>query len=110
MIIRTWRGLARQERADAYVDYFRETGLAEYRATPGNLGVTMLRRAVAQGIEFLIVSRWSSMEAVRTFAGEEPERARFYPDDEAYFVSVEEHADHFEVVLDEGGGAIATER
>lgn len=110
MIVRTWRGVARRERADAYVDYFRQTGLAEYRATPGNLGVTMLRRGVGQGIEFLIVSRWSSIEAVRDFAGEEPERARFYPDDHGYFVSVEEHVEHYEVVLDEGGGAIATER
>jgi heme-degrading monooxygenase HmoA len=109
MIVRTWRGVAHRERADAYVDYFRQTGLAEYRATPGNLGVTMLRRPVGQGVEFLIVSRWSSMQAVRSFAGDEPERARFYPDDHAYFVSVEEHVDHYEVVLDEGGGAIATE-
>lgn len=110
MIVRTWRGVAHPERADAYVDYFRQTGLAEYRATPGNLGVTMLRRPVAQGVEFLIVSRWSSMQAVRSFAGDEPERARFYPDDHDYFVSVEERVDHYEVVIDEAGGAIATER
>jgi heme-degrading monooxygenase HmoA len=108
MIVRAWRGVAHRDRADAYVDYFRQTGLAEYRATAGNLGVTMLRRPVPQGIEFLIVSRWSSMHAVRSFAGDEPERARFYPDDHAYFVSVEELVDHYEVVLDEGGGAIAT--
>ena len=44
MIARTWRGWTRREDADAYVEYLRETGLKEYRATPGNLGAHLLRR------------------------------------------------------------------
>jgi len=44
MIVRTWQGATREADADAYLHYLKETGLREYRATPGNLGVLALRR------------------------------------------------------------------
>lgn len=72
MIARTWRGSTKAEDADAYIDYLRGTGFAEYRATPGNRGVLALRR-VAQGrAEFLLLTLWDSEEAVRRFAGTTP--------------------------------------
>ncbi len=49
MIARTWRGWTRREDADAYVSYLRQTGIREYRATPGNLAAHIVseRRPVA---------------------------------------------------------------
>jgi hypothetical protein len=38
------------------------------------------------------------MDAVRAFAGEEPERARFYPGDDDLLAEKDLHADHFDVV------------
>ena len=44
MIARIWRGVVRRDDAEAYVNYIVNTGMAEYRSTPGNQGAWMLRR------------------------------------------------------------------
>ena len=44
MIARTWAGATREADADTYLEYLHATGLAAYRATPGNRGVMALRR------------------------------------------------------------------
>jgi hypothetical protein len=38
------------------------------------------------------------MDAVRRFAGDDPERAVFYPEDDRYLVARDEHVTHYEVV------------
>ena len=44
MIARIWRGNTRADKADEYLAYVEQTGLEEYRSTPGNLGAFVLRR------------------------------------------------------------------
>lgn len=97
MIVRTWRGATRREDADRYVDYMKTTGLKGYRDTEGNLGALMVRRPVPSGIEFVFISFWDSLDAVRRFAGDDYERAVFYPEDEAFLVEKDLHVSHHEV-------------
>ena len=103
MIARTWRGVTRAADADRYADYVEATGLRAFAETPGNLGALLLRRPVeadgAPGTEFLVVSFWDSMDAVKRFAGPEPSKAVFYPEDDAYLVRRELTVDHYEVVV-----------
>jgi len=101
MVVRMWRGVARREMSEAYLVYFRDTGLLDYRATPGNRSVQVLQRPRDNGIEWLIVTSWDSWDAIRAFAGENPERAVYYPDDARYFVEMPEGVEHYEVILDE---------
>ena len=77
MIARIWRGRTRAEHADEYVAYVNETGVPAHRATPGNLGSMILRRDMDEEMEILVVSFWESMDAIRAFAGERPEVAKF---------------------------------
>jgi heme-degrading monooxygenase HmoA len=100
MIARTWRGATRANDADAYLDYLHQTGLAEYRKVEGNRGVLALRRVANDQAEFLLVSLWESEQAVRRFAGPDIERAVFYPEDERFLVSRDDHVTHYEVVFD----------
>ncbi|NJD26797.1 MAG: hypothetical protein FIA92_00680 [Chloroflexi bacterium] len=97
MIARTWRGWTAPEDADAYVDYLNETGIPAYRSTPGNRGAWILRRTVDDRVEFVTLSFWDSMAAVRAFAGEEPDRAVFYPEDDRFLVERELTVHHFEL-------------
>ena len=99
MIARSWAGATRAADADAYLDYLHATGLAEYRATPGNRGVLALRRIVGDRAEFLLVTLWQSEEAIRRFAGDDMERAVFYPEDDRYLVARDERVRHYEVVF-----------
>jgi heme-degrading monooxygenase HmoA len=98
VVVRTWRGWTGAADADRYVAYLRETGLKEYRATPGNRGAWLLRRFVGDRCEFVTVSVWESLDNVRGFAGEDVERAVFYPEDDAFLVERELAAQHWELV------------
>jgi hypothetical protein len=51
MIARVWRGATRLQDAEAYVAYVQRTGLAAYRATPGNLAAWVLWRPVGDEAE-----------------------------------------------------------
>lgn len=98
MIARIWRGWTAQDTADEYVEYVKATGMAEYVATPGNLDAYMLRRDLDDGrTEFVTVTLWTSMEAVRRFAGEQPDRAVFYPEDDRFLVERDLTATHYQV-------------
>lgn len=96
MIVRTWRGAVRAPDADAYGEYLRDTGFAAYAATPGHLGTLALRRTVGDRTELLLITAWTSPEAVRAFAGDDPDRAVFYPEDARYLVEADERVGHFE--------------
>lgn len=96
MIARIWRGAVRREDADAYVRYVRETGIAGYTETPGNRGAHLLRRDVGDLTEIVTLSFWDSMDAIRGFAGDDPERAVFYPEDDRYLVERDESVAHYE--------------
>jgi heme-degrading monooxygenase HmoA len=98
MIARTWRGWVRKEDADAYVQYVIETGIKEYRETPGNRAAYILRREEGDRTEFVTLTFWDSMEAVRGFAGPNVERAVFYPEDDRFLVDRESTAAHYGVI------------
>ena len=98
MIARIWSGAVRQVDGDAYAEYMRETGLAGYRATPGNQGVWMLRRDRGDRTEFVMFTLWDTLDAVKSFAGEDYETAVFYPDDERFLIERDVQAVHYEVV------------
>ena len=87
---------------DAYAQYIEETGVAGYRSTPGNRGVWMLRRDVDGKTEFLMFTLWESMDALKAFAGEQPDVAVFYPEDDRFLVERDELVSHWEVARQAG--------
>jgi heme-degrading monooxygenase HmoA/uncharacterized damage-inducible protein DinB len=116
MLARSWDGDTRAADGDEYVEYLRRTGVADLSSTEGNLGVFVLRREEGDRTRFRLVSLWESEDAVRRFAGEEPERARYYPDDERFLLALTPGVEHYEVVIQTGekegageGAALAEE-
>jgi heme-degrading monooxygenase HmoA/catechol 2,3-dioxygenase-like lactoylglutathione lyase family enzyme len=102
VIARIWRGWTRTEDADAYVAYLQETGIPAYRATPGNRAAYVLRRPHDDRTEFVTLTFWRSLDAVREFAGKDVEQAVFYPEDDRFLVDRETTVTHFEVFEPEG--------
>lgn len=98
-----WRGWVLTEHVDAYVRYIDRTGLAAYRGTPGNLGAQMWTRDLGDGrSEVTTVSWWASIDVIRGFAGEDIERAVFYPEDDAFLIERELTVTHHFVARDSG--------
>jgi heme-degrading monooxygenase HmoA len=97
VIARIWTGAVRLADADAYAEYIRETGLAEYVATPGNRGAWMLRRDDGDRTEFITLSFWDSLDAIRAFAGDDIEAAVYYPEDDRYLIARGPRVRHYVV-------------
>jgi heme-degrading monooxygenase HmoA len=97
VIARVWRGATRAEDADAYAAYLEESGMRAARTLDGNRGTLVLRRVVDDRAEFTTVLLFESMEAVRAFAGDEPERAVFFPEDDRYLIERDLAVSHHEV-------------
>jgi heme-degrading monooxygenase HmoA len=98
MIARLWHGAVPAEKAGAYQHYLERTGLPDYRATPGNRGVTVMRRVEGGVVHFLLVTLWESEAAIRAFAGSDIGRARYYPEDAEFLLEMEPGVTHYEVV------------
>ncbi|MGD8898343.1 MAG: DinB family protein [Acidobacteriota bacterium] len=109
MLARSWDGETRVQDADEYVEYLRRTGVADLASTDGNLGVFVLRREDVDRASFRLLSLWESEDAIRGFAGDDPERARYYPDDERFLLALTPGVEHYEVVIRTGGSHWAGE-
>jgi len=92
-----WRGWTRIEDTEAYADYILGTGIAEYKATPGNRGAYIVSRPDGDRSEFLTISLWDDLESIKGFAGDDIEQAVFYPEDDEYLVERETTVSHFVV-------------
>jgi antibiotic biosynthesis monooxygenase (ABM) superfamily enzyme len=68
VIERIWRGWIAADKADGYQAFLRDSFLPAAHAIPGYLGARILRRDVGDEVEFLTITRFSSLDAIRTFA------------------------------------------
>ena len=97
MIARIWHGTTLIEHYDEYWRFLHQRAIPDYQATPGNLGVRLLRRIDDGRAHFLTMSFWNSLDDVRAFAGDEVERAKYYPEDAGYLLEFEPKVLHYEI-------------
>ena len=96
-ILREWRAEIRRAKKAAYVEYVRTTGIAGYRGTPGNLGAAVAVRDLdADRSEVVTLSWWTSLDAIRAFAGDPVDQARYYPADDEYLLTRPATVLHYE--------------
>jgi len=88
MTARIWKGVAKKEDTKRYLAYLKATGLKDYAATRGNLGTYVLTRQGGGNTEFLLLSIWRSMDDIKGFAGEDVEKAVYYPEDREYLLDM----------------------
>src|SRR5437870_2951855 len=98
MIARQWIGQTRESDAEVYSKYLEETGISEIRKTKGNKGVWLLRRLHDGKAEFIVLSMWESIDAIKEFAGTDYERARYYAEDKKFLLRLDPHVTHYEVL------------
>jgi heme-degrading monooxygenase HmoA len=99
MIARSWHGRVPAARSDDYYAYLLRTGLADYRATPGNRGVLVQRWTEGDVSHFLLTTLWDSLEAIKRFAGEDYQAARYYPEDDEFLLEREPQVTHTNVLM-----------
>ena len=98
MIQRHWRGVAKRGEANNYIRHLETETFPLIAAITGFVKASILRRSTADGVEFLIITIWESMDAIRKFAGDEPDKAVVPKVVKGMMLSWEERVRHYEVV------------
>jgi len=92
MIARIWRGRAVGANAAAYQRHVTQSVFPTLPALAGHRGAYLLRT------EFLAVTLWDSLAAIRAFAGEDAERAVVEPGAREVLADFDAFVRHYEVV------------
>jgi len=74
-IARIWTCRAEMAKAEAYLHHFREKVLPALDQIPGFLGAMLMRREDAGEVEYTVITRWISMDAIKKFTGPDLDKA-----------------------------------
>lgn len=100
MIARLWHGRTHLSDADEYAEFMKVRAAPDYGSVDGLERLFFLRRDEDDVAHFLLVTLWNSMDSVRQFAGDEPEKAKYYPEDDEFLLEKEETSALYEVFLE----------
>jgi len=67
--------LAQPNLAQNYVKHLRTETFPALRTLPGFVSASILSRRLGDGVEFIIVTKWDSLDAIARFAGADLEAA-----------------------------------
>ncbi len=98
VIARIWHGIVPAEKAGAYREFLIERAVPDYQSVKGCLGVQILERREGDVAHFLIITHWESMEAIREFAGDDVDKAKYYEEDKDFLLEFEPKVQHYQVV------------
>jgi len=98
MIARLWHGKVLTTKAVQYRNFVNKQAIPDYRSISGNLSVHILERADGDVTHFMTLTLWEDLEAIRAFAGDDIERAKYYPEDKDYLLEFEPRVVHYDVV------------
>jgi heme-degrading monooxygenase HmoA len=97
MISRHWRGVVKTEASDDYINHLLKNTFPQLAQIPGFVSASILRRSTAPGVEFVILTTWHSMEAIRQFADEPADVAVVPPVAQAMMVEYDKKVAHYEI-------------
>ena len=98
MIARIWHGKVPSSGATAYHQYLLATGLKDYADAEGNRGVLLLKKEEGSVTHYYTLTYWNDVNAIKGFAGEDYEKARYYAEHVNYLLEMEPLVQHYEVV------------
>ena len=90
MILRTWHGRTRLADAEAYEEFMRVRAAPDYATIPGLWQTLFSRRDEGDVSHFLLIMVWDDMDAVGAFAGKDPAKAKYYPEDDEFLLEKED--------------------
>ena len=97
MIVRTWHGRTKLSQGDEYEAFMKERAAPDYGSVPGLQNLFFTRRDEGDVSHFLLITIWDSIDAVKNFAGENPDIAKYYPEDDDYLLEKEEYSQNYRV-------------
>ena len=99
-VLRVWRGRAAGSNSNGYPAYFRRHVLPRLKRIGGFQAVLLVKRKNRRQIEFVVLTKWSSMKAIRRFAGATPGKAVIEPGAVAELIGFDRKARHYDIVAE----------
>jgi|SRR5215475_14050450 len=97
MIARMWHGWTAPANADTYENLLRNEMFPEIRRVEGSQGAHLLRRDGRSEVEFVTITLFDSLDAVRRFAGADYETAVLHPKAHALLSRYDAKSVHYEI-------------
>jgi heme-degrading monooxygenase HmoA len=98
VISRHWNGLCKRDSADRYVEHLERQTFPQLAALPGFVRASILRRDLAAGTDFQVVTLWQSLAAIEAFAGKDIDTAVVPASVQAMMQRYDRKVAHYEVV------------
>ena len=96
-VMRLWHGRVPVEKANEYEKFLIERVVPDYSSVDGLLKIYFTRKDDGNIVRFLLVTIWDSIESIKKFAGENPEIAKYYPEDEDFLLEKEKYVQHYRI-------------
>jgi heme-degrading monooxygenase HmoA len=93
-----WHGRVPTSKAQAYRAFTIQRTIPDYQSVEGNMSVHILERTEGDITHFITLTFWRDMESIKEFAGEDVEKAKYYPEDRDFLLEFESTVVHYEVV------------
>ncbi len=97
MIARIWQGRTKSEDFEQYTQFMKTKAIPDYQKTDGFIKLIFLRSTDGLVAHFKLITFWKNLEVIKNFAGEDYEKAKYYPEDKRFLLEFEEKVTHFEV-------------
>lgn len=97
MIARIWHGKTKASQLEAYSAFLQQRAVPDYQSTKGFKGLSFLRQVTGDEAHFNLITYWENLAEIRNFAGEDLEKAKYYPEDQEFLLEFEEKVQHYEV-------------
>lgn len=101
MIARVWTARASKTSAAVYTEHFFNAVLPSVRRVPGYLGASVLQQDGDEDVEIVVITRWTSLDAIREFAGDPIDQAVVTGEAREMLASFDDRVRHYHVALDD---------
>ena len=99
MISRHWTGVAKKEKANQYILHLQNETFKQIQMMPGFISARILQRELSDGIEFLIITEWESIAAIKQFAGDDPGLAVVPQSVKDMMIRHDKKVRHYEIIV-----------
>jgi heme-degrading monooxygenase HmoA len=98
MIFRNWTGLCKKEKADDYIHHLHQDTFQEIEKIDGFIKASILKKELPEGVEFLVITEWQSLDAIKQFAGSDYDTAVVPQIVRDMMVRFDEKVRHYEII------------
>jgi heme-degrading monooxygenase HmoA len=97
MIARIWHGAVPVAKSEEYLERMRTVALPDYKSTVGNRSAFCLHRVEGDIAHFNMLTFWEDIDAIKRFAGNDFESARYYDFDRSFLIELEPNVRHYTI-------------